>query len=354
MVPNAARGLAGTVATIKGEPITPNALTIVGDTLLPTAVREAVARRRPKAIVIVPDGALHQLPFEALLLTAGPEAKYVLDEWPALTYAPSATVLARLTDRLPPDAAGELRLLLVGHSGKKEEKRVGAVGADASRRTRESSDRSLATSATGGVTRSGARFDAAPLPGVTSECRRIESLWPKRVTALLDDEATEARVTAQMPSHRLLHLATHGFVDERADNLFGGLLLSADANGSDDGYLSYLDILRSDLTGCELAVLSACQTSIGPERPMEASTSLAQAFLAAGSRQVVASLWQVSDESTSELMADFYRRLAEDVSANRPLRVAAALHAAKRQLRQQAAWNSPAHWASFIYVGPAK
>ncbi len=334
MFPNNARGLSGTVATIKGQPITPSALTIVADTLLPTAVREAVARRRPKAIVIVPDGALHQLPFEALLLTAGPDAKYVLDEWPALTYVPSATVLARLTDRVPIDAASELRLLLVGHSGKKEEKRVGVV--------RE------------GTTRAGTRFNAAPLPGVSSECQRIESLWPKHVTTLLDDDATESRVTGQMSSHRFLHLATHGFVDERADNLFGGLLLSADANGRDDGYLSYLDILRSDLTGCELAVLSACQTSIGPERPMEASTSLAQAFLAAGSRQVVASLWQVSDESTSELMADFYRRLAEDVSANRPLRVAAALHDAKQQLRKQAAWNSPAHWASFIFVGPAK
>lgn len=334
MFPNNARGLSGTVATIKGQPITPSALTIVADTLLPVAVREAVARRQPKAIVIVPDGALHQLPFEALLLTAGPEAKYVLDEWPALNYVASATVLARLTDRTPVDSARELRLLLVGHSGKQDENRVGVV--------RE------------GASRAGNRFNAAPLPGVSSECQRIESLWPKHVTALLDDDATESRVSGQMPTHRFLHLATHGFVDERADNLFGGLLLSADASGRDDGYLSYLDILRSDLTGCELAVLSACQTSIGPERPMEASTSLAQAFLAAGSRQVVASLWQVSDESTSELMTDFYRRLAADVSANRPLRVAAALHDAKRQLRKQAAWNTPAHWASFIFVGPAK
>jgi CHAT domain-containing protein len=326
---------------------------------LPAAVREAVAKRQPKSIVIVPDGALHQLPFEALLLAAGPEAKYVLDEWPALTYTPSATMLARLTDRTPIDSANELRLLLVGHSGKKEEKRVGVLR-DMRHQTRESSDRSLTTSATPttsatvvpSVSRGGTRFNAAPLPGVSSECQRIEALWPKHVTTLLDDDATESRVTGQMPAHRFLHLATHGFVDERADNLFGGLLLSADASGRDDGYLSYLDILRSDLTGCELAVLSACQTSIGPERPMEASTSLAQAFLAAGSRQVVASLWQVSDESTSELMSDFYRRLAADISANRLPRVAAALHDAKRQLRKQAAWNSPAHWASFIFVGP--
>ena len=350
MFPNNARGLSGTVATIKGEPITPSALTIVADTLLPSAVREAVARRQPKAIVIVPDGALHQLPFEALLLTAGPVAKYVLDEWPSLTYTPSATVLARLTDRTPIDAMSERRLLLVGHSGKKEEKRVGVIREGTTRGVRKNPDQDFTPSAT----RSGTRFNAAPLPGVSSECQRIEALWPKPVTTLLDDDATELRVTGQMSAHRFLHLATHGFVDERADNLFGGLLLSADVNGRDDGYLSYLDILRSDLTGCELAVLSACQTSIGPERPMEASTSLAQAFLAAGSRQVVASLWQVSDESTSELMADFYRRLAEDVSANRPMQVAAALHAAKRQLRKQAAWSSPAHWASFIFVGPAR
>lgn len=367
MFPNNSRGLSGTVATIKGQPITPSALTIVADTLLPVAVREAVARRRPKSIVIVPDGALHQLPFEALLLSTGPEAKYVLDEWPALTYSPSATVLARLTKRTPLDTASELRLLLVGHSGKNDEKPVGATREAQSRGTRENSadaptstERTLTTSGTGEgdreitATRGGTRFNAVPLPGVSSECQRIGSLWPQRVTSLLDDDATEARVTSQLASHRFLHLATHGFVDERADNLFGGLLLSPDPSGHDDGYLSYLDILRSDLTGCELAVLSACQTSIGPERPMEASTSLAQAFLAAGSRQVVASLWQVSDESTSELMTDFYRRLAEDVSAKRPLRVAAALHAAKQHLRRQTTWNTPAHWASFVFVGPAK
>ena len=76
--------------------------------------------------------------------------------------------------------------------------------------------------------------------------------------------------------------------------------------------------------------------------------------LAAGARQVVASLWHVSDESTSELMTDFYKRLAEDAAAGRPLRVAESLHAAKRHLRQSADWNSPAHWASFVFVGPVK
>lgn len=87
---------------------------------------------------------------------------------------------------------------------------------------------------------------------------------------------------------------------------------------------------------------------------MEASTSLAQAFLAAGTRQVVASLWHVSDESTTELMSDFYRRLAQYAAAEQQLRVAECLHEAKRQLRQNADWNSPAHWASFVVVGPAK
>ena len=313
--PSNSRGLSGTVATVKGEAIQPSSLTLVAETLLPPTVREAVQRRRPKRLVIVPDAALHQLPFEALLLSAGPRTKYVLDEWPPITYAPSATVLSQLARRAVPAMNTERRLLLVGYSPS------------------ESSG-------------------ASPLPGVAAECRRIAAAWPKPVTTLLDHEASASLVTRQFPIHPIVHLATHGFVDEQADNLFGGLLLAPDADGDDS--LSYLDILRTDLTGCELAVLSACQTSVGPERPMEASTSLAQAFLAAGARQVVASLWHVSDESTSELMTDFYKRLAEDAAAGRPLRVAESLHAAKRHLRQSADWNSPAHWASFVFVGPVK
>ncbi|TXT34659.1 MAG: hypothetical protein FD138_1627, partial [Planctomycetota bacterium] len=313
--PNGTRGLTGTVATVKGEAIQPSSLTLVADTLLPPTVREAIQRRQPKRLVIIPDAALHQLPFEALLLSAGPRTKYVLDEWPPITYSPSATVLSQLSRRAVPAANHERRLLLVGYS----------------------------PSETSG---------AAPLPGVTTECRRIASAWPRAVTTLLDHEASESLVTRQLPNHPIIHLATHGFVDEQADNLFGGLLLAPNADGDDS--LSYLDILRTNLTGCELAVLSACQTSVGPERPMEASTSLAQAFLAAGARQVVASLWHVSDESTTELMTDFYRRLADDAETGRPLRVAESLHAAKRHLRQNADWNSPAHWASFVFVGPTK
>lgn len=313
--PSGTRGLAGTVATVKGAAVQPSSLTLVADTLLPPPVREAIQRRRPQRLVIVPDAALHQLPFEALLLSAGPRPSYVLDEWPPISYSPSATVLSQLTRRAATALSTERRLLLVGHSPKETS-------------------------------------TAAPLPGVLTECRRIASVWPNPVTNLLHQEANDSLVVRHLPTHPLIHLATHGFVDEQADNLFGGLMLAPDANGDDS--LSYLDILRTDLTGCELAVLSACQTSVGPERPMEASTSLAQAFLAAGARQVVASLWHVSDESTAELMSDFYRRIAGDASAGRPLRVAEALHAAKRHLRENADWNSPAHWASFVFVGPAK
>ena len=313
--PSGTRGLAGTVATVKGAAIEPSSLTLVADTLLPPQVREAIQQRKPKRLVIVPDAALHQLPFESLLLSAGPRTRFVLDEWPPITYAPSATVLAQLARRSSLAKNEARHLLLVGHSP-----------AEVS--------------------------SSAPLPGVTAECRRIAATWPKSVTTLFDREARKSVVTRQLSAHQILHLATHGFVDEQADNLFGGLLLAADENGDDS--LSYLDILRTNLTGCELAVLSACQTSVGPERPMEASTSLAQAFLAAGAQQVVASLWHVSDESTAELMSDFYQRLAEDAAAGRPLRVAESLHAAKRHLRQSADWNSPAHWASFVLVGPAK
>lgn len=323
MTPGGTRGLSGTVATVKGNAITATSLSLVAETLIPQKVREIIRRRHPRSIVIVPDAALHELPFESLMFASGTEARFVLDEWPPISYCPSATVFARLQQRATKFQSKNDGLLIVGHSASDGNEAV----------------------ATNGL---------SPLPGVAAECRLIQTVWPKSVTTLLDRDAQESRVLAQLGSHRVAHFATHGFVEEHADNLFGGLFLAAASTSDgnrDDGQLSYLDILRRDLSGCELAVLSACQTSVGPDRPMEASTSLAQAFLAAGAHQVVASLWRVSDESTTELMSEFYRHLATDVSAGRPLQVAEALHLAKLHLRSQPKWSSPAHWAPFIHVG---
>jgi CHAT domain-containing protein len=140
---------------------------------------------------------------------------------------------------------------------------------------------------------------------------------------------------------RVLHFATHGLVSERAP--YRSALVLARADG-EDGFLQAREIyglrLRSDLV-----VLSACQTARGSVIQGEGVESLAGAFLHAGARSVVASLWNVNDERTATFMEAFYRHLA----AGQPS--AAALRAAKLELLADPATASPRVWAAFVLIG---
>jgi CHAT domain-containing protein len=198
------------------------------------------------------------------------------------------------------------------------------------------------------------------LPGTKLECQRIAQAFAATgsgVQLLLGREATEKNVTLALPGRGLIHLAAHGLVDERPGNLFGGIALAPPAEGqtaSDDGLLSYAEILDLPLKDCELAILSACQTNVGPERPLEAGATLVQAFLSAGAHRVVASQWSVNDESTAELMGGFLEAIATQRKSGRPVNYAEALSAARRRLRASEKWSAPYHWAPFILVGTAQ
>ena len=123
---------------------------------------------------------------------------------------------------------------------------------------------------------------------------------------------------------------------------------------SDDGFLYLHEIYRLPLEECELAVLSACSTNVGPQRPLEAGVTLAGGFLASGARGVLASHWGVDDEATAELMTAFFRKVTDDAKAGRPVRYAQALQQARQQVRnRKAAWSTPYFWAPFVLVGPA-
>ena len=120
-----------------------------------------------------------------------------------------------------------------------------------------------------------------------------------------------------------------------------------------DGQLSDNEILQLPLADCELAVLTVRQTNVGPDHPLEAGSTLAQAFLAAGARRVVASHWSVSDASTAELIAGFIEFIAADLDKTDQLRAAASLHAAKLKIRNDPRWQAPYYWAPFVLLGPS-
>jgi CHAT domain-containing protein len=157
-----------------------------------------------------------------------------------------------------------------------------------------------------------------------------------------------------MRDTQFIHLATHGLAEERFGNLFGGLVLApgneAEPSLDDDALLQIAEIYRLPLNRCELAALSACNTNVGPQLPMEAGVTVANAFLMAGARRVVASHWPVEDNATAELMEQFFRQVLADGKGD-PASYARALQEARRQVRKRETWRAPYFWAPFVLIG---
>ena len=200
----------------------------------------------------------------------------------------------------------------------------------------------------------------APLPYTAEESRRVRGHFPPAlVTALEGPRATEKAVRAAMPGQRVIHIAAHGLADERFGNLFGALALTpppagGEATADDDGFLSLHEIYTLPLKDCELAVLSACRTNVGPPRPLEAGVTLASGFLAAGARRVVASHWSVDDASTAELIEVFFAEMAAASARGDQVSYAQALQRARLKVRGTARWSAPFYWAPFTLIGPAE
>jgi CHAT domain-containing protein len=161
-------------------------------------------------------------------------------------------------------------------------------------------------------------------------------------------------VAAQVAGKQMIHLAAHGFADEEFGNLFGALALAAPnpADPADDGFLTLHEIYALPLGECQLAVLSACVTNVGPQPPLESGVTLASGFLAAGARRVVASHWSVDDAATAELMAVYFQGLTEAARQTRALPYARALQEGRLQLRRQERTAAPFYWAPFVLLGP--
>jgi len=333
------RGLAGVARSPKGfmEAERGQAVTEI---ILPATVRKQIAKRAPKHVIVIPDGALHELPLECLVISPGDRPVFALDTLPPLTYAPSATILLSLATRPAAHRDAQPQLLSVGNpryvtSDSPHENSLAAITRDA-------------------FVDLGGRL--SPLPGTIAECERAaKAFGGDHAELLLGDAATEAAVRRKMPGRTYLHLAAHGLVDEHDDNLFGAIALTPPTTVSpdDDGFLNLHEIFGLNLADCELAALSACQTNVGGERPLEAGSTLARAFLAAGARRVICSHWNVDDQAGSELIARFWEEVAAQQESGEPLHYAEALRNAQRRIRQRPEFASAYYWAPFVLIGPA-
>lgn len=255
-------------------------------------------------LVIVPDGPLWELPFQALKPTPN---RFLIQE-AAIFYAPSLAVLremTRLRRQLRP--TGAPALLALGNPG---------LG----------------------------------LPDAERQVRKIGRLYDHRTSKVyLGPAASEARLKSEAARYHTLLLATHGVLDDR-NPLYSYLLLAPDRE-SEDGFLEAREIMKLDLQA-ELVVLSACETARGRFGQGEGVIGLTWALFVAGCPTTVASHWKVRADSTADLMIAFHRQLRlpqTNGSARRS--TAAALRQATLQLMADSKYRHPFWWAGFVVIG---
>ncbi|MCI0392447.1 MAG: CHAT domain-containing protein [Acidobacteria bacterium] len=163
----------------------------------------------------------------------------------------------------------------------------------------------------------------------------------------LDFNASRATATSpELAEYRIVHFATHGLINSRRPQLSGIVLSLVNEQGrQQDGFLRAHDIYNLRL-GADLVVLSACQTALGKRVNGEGLVGMVRGFIYAGAPRVAASLWNVKDEATAELMKRFYEKMLKE-----GMSPAAALRAAQVSMWKDKRWEAPYYWAGFILQG---
>jgi CHAT domain-containing protein/Tfp pilus assembly protein PilF len=305
-----------------------------------------------KNLIIVPDGALSAIPFEALLTHAVnpagglkdyPELPYLLEAH-AISYAYSATLLEQEQRRRKQETKRDyLALAPVFPEGLPAGTRGAAFikenfAEDSSQAAPATRLRSFLPATKTEVTGIFARFE--------NSYSLFERWFGNKSRVYLEREAKEEKLkSADLSSYRFLHFATHGLVNEKNPKLSGLILTQENTTSKEDGILRLGEIYNLNLNA-DLVVLSACETGLGQIAQGEGIIGLTRGFLYAGASNVLVSLWQVSDMTTSDLMVDFYDKMLVGMSK------AEALAEAKRQMiRRDPGYAKPYYWAPFILVG---
>jgi CHAT domain-containing protein/Tfp pilus assembly protein PilF len=296
-----------------------------------------VAGRLPRRLVIVPDGALHYLPFEALADPGAPATTLLKGH--VVVSLPSATVLAAQRRELggrPP--APRALAVLADPVFDRQDRRL-AAGADPRAHPAGGAGAAAPDRRRGG-------FDRLPLSRLEAE--RIAALVPadQRWLALGAQTSRDAVLSGELARYRIVHFATHSRVDPRLPALSGVLLSQVGADGAPRQGLLSLDDIYNLRLDAGLVVLSGCETALGREVPGEGLVGLTQGFFQAGALRVVASLWPVQDRATAELMFLFYRAMLRDGQTP-----PAALRQAQLALAGDRRWGDPYYWAGFILLG---
>jgi CHAT domain-containing protein/tetratricopeptide (TPR) repeat protein len=282
-------------------------------------------------LVIVPDGILFRLPFEALIREkpASPFPAYMNDLY-VISYAPSASSLFYL-NRLPrtphPKEILAFGISQYGTSGRR-------AGAE---------DMWSAFAVMNDIyERSG--FTLGPIPHARREVTGLARRAPRERTDLfLGERATEAELKRlDLGAYRLIHFAGHALSDSRYP-LRSSLVLSSGGDGQEDGFLQASEMYKMK-TSADLVVLSACQTGSGKIARNVGISGLPRVFFYMGARSVISTLWPIHDRAAASFMDHFYD------SYFRGAGKAEALRAAKRKM-SRSRYAHPYYWAGYTLAG---
>ncbi len=244
-------------------------------------------------LIIIPNGTLHFLPFQALIDKSG---EYLIQKF-SILYAPSASVYILCNDRLIRTGSKFMGVALADIS----------VG------------------------------NNVGLPGTEDELNKILPLFDENISTF-GTESTETFVKGNAGDYNFIHFATHGTYNYRQP-LYSSLIFPP--SEEDDGKLYVHEVLEMDINA-KLVTLSACETGLGNISQGDELTGLSRAFLLAGSSTVIVSLWSVADYPTALLMTNFYGYMKDHTMQE-------ALTLAQRDVIK--VFHQPLYWSPFILIG---
>ncbi len=300
---------------------------------------------RTKRLLIVPDGSLQDIPFSALLNSQSRKPVHLVRQH-ELVVLPSASVLGTLRK-----AAGKrpvptrTAVVIADPVVDKDDPRLLHAGSSLRRKSQAPSSGKKMKA------RSAHAFQQIiRLEGTGTEANAIQRILGARDVLIKEgfDASRGFVIEGDLQLYRIVHFATHGFTDTRRPEMSGLVLSLRNEKGRrQNGYLRLGDIYKLKLSA-DLVVLSACDSAMGRELESEGMIGLPRAFLFAGSRSVLASLWKVDDEAAAVFMTHFYTRIQNQ---ERP---SSALRGAQLDMLKEKDWSEPFYWAAFVLQGDYK
>ncbi len=289
-------------------------------------------------VVLIPDGKLFYIPFEALVTSYHPDSSWHDQPFwvneKEISYHYSATLFSTLKDTLPSSGVNSF---------------VGFAPVFMDQSSEQSNQNLLANPQVKDLMHSSRSVDSEtnrflPLPETRKELFAIEKLQNRqcKTAIFINKEANETNFK-NLKKHDVVHIASHAFFNEKNPAL-SGIAFAKESNSDEDGILYSSEIYNLDLD-CDLVVLSSCEGGVGPLVKGEGLMALGRGFMWSGAENIIFSLWKADDYMTRHLMEQFYTHLQKEQSFSKPLTLA------KRAFLQNPELALPAFWSSFILVG---